>query len=222
MESITRVLAFCALLSLPHALHAAGFTLKTAESAPEGISEEIRQALQPKAIQLIQDGKPAIEIWLRKEVPVKSESPSLNSIPEAALLGAVAVHTDQFRDYKDNKIPPGVYTARFVLQPADGNHLGTAIYTTFAALIPAAADKQITGFDRYAPMVKASGKLTPSGHPVVLNLRPVSGEAAETPKLTEPEPEHRAIRLKLPVKTSGGEAGAIPFELVYEGHGHTY
>ena len=220
METIIRSLTLLVLLLLAHAPRAAGFELSTAQSAPQGVSETILNLLQPQAVQLLRDGKPALEIWLFKEVPVKSAPPKLRSIPETTLLGAVAVRSEEFRDYKDNQIPPGVYTARFVLQPQDGDHLGTADYSTFITLLPVAVDKEPASFERYQPMVKASGRITPSGHPVVLNLRPVSSTEAKAPALTEPDSESKAIRLKVPAKPAEGETAEILFDLVYQGHGH--
>ena len=202
------------------------FTLKTTDKPPpKEIGESIRTVLQPKAIQLLSGDKPALEIWFRQEIPLKSKPSSANdalgSITEIALIGAVAVEEKGVQDYKGNDVSPGIYTARFGLQPQDGDHLGTADYNTFLVLIPADSDKELNGIDKFKPMVKASGKATSSGHPVVLSLRPPSGEAA-APSLTEPATDHRAIRLKLPGKISGGsDKSDIVFDLVYQGKGHT-
>src|SRR6185436_14403819 len=102
--------------------NAADFTLKTAtKQPPKEISDSIRAVLQADAIQLVQGDKPALEIWLRQEVPLKSKPASakeaLMAINETALVGAVVVSEPSLRDYKDNEIPKGIYTARFALQP---------------------------------------------------------------------------------------------------------
>src|SRR5512140_783503 len=56
---------------------AAEFSLKTAEKpAPKQVSESIRAVLQPKSIQLVEGDKPALEIWLRQEVPLKAKPAS--------------------------------------------------------------------------------------------------------------------------------------------------
>ena len=205
---------------------AADFTLKTAEKPPpKEIGDSIRSVLQPKAIQLLSGDKPALEIWFRQEIPLKSKPASptdaLSAVSETALVGAVAVEEKGLQDYKGNDVPTGTYTARFGLQPQDGDHLGTADYNTFLVLIPADSDKDLNGLDKFKPMVKASGKATTSGHPVVLSLRPPSGDAT-APSITEPATDHKAIRLKLPGKVSGGADKAdIVFDLVYQGKGHT-
>lgn len=217
MEILTRA---ALVLTLFVASAQADWTAKRSESAPpDALSPAIAAALPKTAIQVLQDDKPQIEIWLRDPVPLKRSTASLNSIAETTLVGAVSIHSNDFSDYKGNAIPSGVYTARFALQPQDGDHLGTADYGTFLALIPAKADQEVEGISKYTPMVKASGKITPSGHPAVISLRPVSRPAAALPAITEPAPDHRAVQLKLSGKPSDGDKVEIPFDLVFEGHG---
>ena len=221
MEIVNRTLftAFVSLLTL--CAQAADFAVKTAETpVPKELGESIRAALEPKSIQLTQDGKPVLEIWLRRDVPLKNAAAKLDSLAEATLVGAVAVRGGGLTDYKNNEVPQGTFTARYILQPQDGDHLGSAEFNYFIALIGTDTDKELTGLDKYRPVTKASGKLTPSGHPLIISLRPVSGDAGQTPRLTEPAAEHKAIRLSLTGKDRAGEKVELPFELVYEGHGH--
>jgi hypothetical protein len=204
-------------------IEAAEFTLKTADkAAPKEVGESIRGALEAKAIQLIQSDKPALEIWLRKELPLKSKPASaaeaLGALAETTFVGVISVNDTSLRDYKDNEIPKGLYTARYGLQPKDGDHLGTSEFDYYLVLIAAAEDQELNGLDKFRPMVKASGKSTASGHPLVVSLRPASGEGA-TPGLTEPAAEHKAIRLKVPAK-AGAEKTEVAFDLIYQGHGH--
>lgn len=205
-------------------LNAADLKLKVSEQpAPAEISETIKALLSSKSIALTDGGKPVFQFWPLKEVPLKSKPSStataLDSVAEATLLGAVSVQGGGLKDYKDNDISKGVYTARFVLQPQNGDHLGTAEFNYFIALVGATDDKQPTTFTSYGPLVKASGKQTSSGHPLVMSLRPVSEGVGDSPSLTEPASEHKAIRVKLAGKAEGGKAD-LAFDLVYEGHGH--
>jgi hypothetical protein len=202
----------------------ADFTLKTADKpAPKEMGESIRAVLQPKAIQLVQGDKPALEIWLRQEVPLKSKPASANdalaAISETALVAAIAVNDTSLRDYKDNEVPKGTYTARFALQPKDGDHLGTAEFDSFLVLTDAQNDKELNGLNTFKALTKASGKSTSSGHPMIVSLRPASGEGT-TPRLTEPAAEHKAIRLKVPAKAGSGDQTDLVFDLVFQGHGH--
>jgi hypothetical protein len=221
---ITTGVLVAALFWGPH-VSAADFALKTADKpSPKEIGDSIRAVLQSKDIQLVQGDKPALEIWLRQEVPLKSKPSSageaLAALGETTLIGAVAVNDASLRDYKDNEIPKGVYTARFGLQPKDGDHLGTAEFDYFLVLIAAENDKDLNGLGQFKPMVKASGKATSSGHPLVVSLRPASGEGT-TPSLTEPVAEHKAIRVKVPGKASDGGKSDLTFDVIYQGHGHT-
>jgi len=222
IQFIATVLATA--LSVVVNLHAADTALKTVEkTAPKEIGDSMRAVLESKAIQLMQGDKPALEIWFRQEVPLKSKPASANealgTIPETTFMGVVSVIESSLRDYKDNEIPKGTYAARFGLQPKDGDHLGTAEFDYFLVLIAAADDKELNGFDKFKPMVKASGKSTASGHPLVVSLRPSSGAGA-APALAEPLAEHKVIRVKLPAKPVGGEKTEITFDVVYQGHGH--
>ena len=209
------------LLSAP--LRAADFALKIEEkAAPAEIGGSIRSVLQSKAIELLQGDKPVLELWFRQEVPLKSKpaapAEALGAIPETTVMGAVVVTGPSLRDYKDNDIPKGVYTARFGLQPKDGDHLGTAEFDSFLVLIAAENDKELNGLNKFKPMVKASGKSTASGHPLVVSLRPASGEGT-LPRLSDPVEEHKAIRVKVSGQ-AGAEKSDIVFDLVFQGHGH--
>jgi len=217
------VAAALAFSSLPPA-KAADANLKVADKpAPKEISDSIRGVLQSKALQIGSGDKPSLEIWLRQEVPLKAKpsGDSVNEIAETTIVGAVAVEEKGMQDYKGNDIPAGVYTARFGMQPQDGDHLGTADFNTFLVLIPADSDKDLNGLDKFKPMVKASGKATASGHPVVISLRPAQVEDG-LPKITEPAPDHKAVRVKIPGKIPGGSDKAdVAFDLVFQGKGHT-
>ncbi len=207
------------------AASAADFSVKIGNQAPPAqISEPIRAALSPKPVQLLEGDKLILQIWFRQEVPLKSKqsdaSSSVSNLSEAGLVAAVSVEGPGLKDYKDNDIPKGVFTARFAMQPGDGDHLGTAEFNTFLVLISSDNDKALDTFTKFTPMVKASGKLSASGHPVVISLRPVSSTEGNFPSVTEPAAEHKAIRVKVPGKTADGQTGDVFFELVYQGHGH--
>ena len=218
------------LLGLSFWLQAAGtssaaeLTLKvTDKEPPKELDPSIRSRLQAKAIQLLNGDKPAYEFWFSNEVPLpaKPDSPAkaLQTIRQATLLGVVSVSSDQ-RDYRDDELYAGVYTMRFALQPQDGNHLGTSEYNYFAVLIQAKIDTKLDGITDYKPMVKASSKGTTSDHPIILSLRPSATEEGDFPKLNEPAPEHKSVRIKLRTKVAGADQPSnLVFELVYEGKG---
>jgi hypothetical protein len=202
---------------------AADLTLKkTKKEPPTELDSSIRKALQSEAIQLVDGGKAVLEFWFSSELPLQSKpeeiSNGLQSVKQTTLLGAVAVLENR-RDYRDNDLNTGVYTIRLGLQPQDGNHLGTAEYPFFAVLVLAKNDLKLEGLADYKALVKASSKETATDHPVILSLRPSTSADGELPKLEEPAPEHKSIRVKLPAKAPGSEKATVVFELVYEGKG---
>jgi hypothetical protein len=192
--------------------------LKVADKAPKELDPSLQKLLQPKSIQV----DDAFEFWLVSELPLSSKPPSaakaLDSVKQTTLLGVVSV-PKAARDYRDDEIAAGTYTMRFVLQPQDGNHLGSAEFPYFAALTPAKLDTKPEGITDYKSLVKASSKETSTDHPVVLSLRPANSDAGEFPKLEEPAPEHKSVRVKLPA-SAAGQKTAIVFDIVYEGKGH--
>jgi len=221
--STLRLFAALACLCQTSALQAGGLALKVVKKdPPSAIDESIRKTLQPTAIQLLDGDKAAFEFWLSAEVPLQSEpaSPSaaMDAIKQSTLLGVVAVGSDT-RDYKDAELFAGVYTMRFGLQPQDGNHLGTSEFNYFAVLVTAKKDVKPDGITDYKALVRASRSGTPSDHPVILSLRPVSSVGSEAPKMNEPASEHKSVILKIPARVEGGEQTALFFELVYYGKG---
>jgi hypothetical protein len=204
----------------PASIPAADLSLKVEEKAPpQELPAEIRSALQGKAIRLMDGDKPAFEFWLRSELPLVSPpagpSKSLDSLKQAALLGAVRLGSDA-RDYRDDEMGAGVYTMRFGLQPSDGNHLGTAEFSYFAVLIPVKYDTKLDGIADYKAMVKASSKDTSTEHPLILSLRPVNEAGGGLPSLKEPAPSHKSVRVSVPGKAGEAKAEVI-FDLVFEG-----
>ena len=198
------IIAFVTVLTCVAAF---GADLKvTDKPVPKEVGPSIQKLIAPKSVQV-----GPFELWLVAELPGKS----LESLKQATLLGVVSVPKSA-RDYRDDEIAAGVYTMRFILQPQDGNHLGTSELPQFAALTPAKLDTKPDGITDYKSLVKASSKETSTDHPMILSLRPVSSASGEFPRLEEPAPEHKSVR----VKVSGAEKTAIVFDIVYEGKGH--
>jgi len=204
-------------------LCAAELTVRVTEKEPpKELDAFVRAVLQKKAVQLVDGDRPVWEFWLVNELPLQSKPASLakamDTLKQPALLGAVSV-PKALRDYRDDELAAGVYTMRFALQPQDGNHLGTAEFSYFAALTPAKLDTKPDGIADYKALVKASSKETSTDHPLILSLRPAGAEAGDTPSLQEPVSEHKSVRVKVPAK-AGGDKMSLSFEVVYEGKGH--
>ena len=211
------------ILTATAPLPAAELTLKVVDKEPpKAVAAAIAGGLQKKAVELLDGDTPVYEFWFASEVPLQAKPASLpkalDAVKQATLLGVVSVPKAQ-RDYRDDELAAGVYTMRFALQPQDGNHLGTAEFTYFAVLVPTRVDTKPDGLPDYKSLVKASSKETTTDHPVILSLRPAPSAEGDLPKLNEPAPEHKSVRVQVPAK-AGAESTSLVFEVVYEGKGH--
>ncbi|MBI4662735.1 MAG: hypothetical protein HY735_28305 [Verrucomicrobia bacterium] len=192
---------------------------------PAEVDSSLRKTVKPSAIQVLDGDQPVFEFWLSTEVALQSKPESaakaMDAIKQSALLGLAVVNSDQ-RDYKDGELPKGVYTMRFCLQPQDGNHLGTAEFNYFAVLVQAKNDPKLESLANYKELVRASRKDTANDHPIILSLRPPSSTDGDLPKLSEPAPEHKSVRVKISARVAGtGEESSLIFELVFQGKGKT-
>lgn len=203
----------------------ADLTVKVSDNpAPTEVSEPIRALLQNKAVQLLAGERPVFEFWLVRELPLKSRPASntnpFGAVPVAALLGVVSLSATG-RDYRDDDVPPGIYTMRYLPQPQDGNHLGTAEFPSFALLVSPKLDAKPDSFTEAKPLVRASGKANPTDHPLVLSLRPASVAGSEFPTLATPIPEHKSVAIEMSARVPGDASPiSIHFEIVYQGIGH--
>ncbi|MFO1501501.1 MAG: hypothetical protein U1G07_24460 [Verrucomicrobiota bacterium] len=219
MKTLTILLGL--VLSALGSIRAAEITLKSVDrQPPTAVSDAIKAVLQTRAIQLIEGDQAAFEFWFGREIPLKGKiegvGNGLQALSEMTLLGVATIGEGK-RDYKDSEIPAGTYTMRFGLQPQDGDHLGTADFPYFVVLIPAKSDQELQSFKTYKAMLKASGKATATGHPIVISLRPVN-DSKDVPALTRPVADHKAVKLNLRAKAADSESAAdLAFELVYEG-----
>jgi len=201
--------------------YAAELTLKVVDKAPPAeLAAPVKDALQSKAVQLLDGDKPVVEFWFASAVTLKAKPEAglkaLEALPEVALLGAVQYHATQ-HDYRDDEITPGVYTMRYGLQPKDGNHLGTSEFNYYAILLPAAIDKTLEGFKGHEDMVKSSSTDRSADHPAILSLRPATSEPPLT--IHAPVEDHKAFGVELPCKVDGADV-KLGLDLVFKGMGH--
>ncbi len=184
------------------------------EAAPKELAEPVRKLMGDHAVQLLDaKGEVLAQVWFRKDVPAKAASGELTyqQLPESTVVGALKVV--KLRDYRKQKIKPGVYTLRYGLQPMDGDHMGTAPYSEFLLACPAADDKAPTPLETKA-LNELSGKSTGS-HPAVLLLFPGTGAAAE-PKLVNKGEGHWVLFQQLDA-SAGGKKAKLPIGLTLVG-----
>ena len=152
-------------------------------------------------------GELTLELWFRTELPTKaSEAQAQNGltyreVPESTVVGAVRV-VRQFIDFRKQKIKPGVYTLRLGFQPMDGDHMGTAPFSEFCLLCPAAEDKSPETLET-KPLQELAGKTTGT-HPGVMLLFPAK-DAAE-PKLVDKGEGNWVLQFKQDAAVAGKKA----------------
>ena len=190
---------------------APAYSIKTAsdKAPPKELAEPVRKLLEGRCVQLL-DGKGAVlaEVWFRKDVPVKATEAQIKNgltykeLPPSTVVGALRVPKG-ITDYRKQKIPAGVYTLRYGLQPMDGDHMGTAPYNDFLMASPAADDKK-PDLLAVKPLHELSTKVT-ENHPAVFLLFPGKG-AAKEPKLVARPGDHQVLLIRLNASSGGKKA----------------
>jgi hypothetical protein len=186
------------------------------EAAPKELAEPVRKLMDEHAVRLLNaKGEALVEVWFRKDVPAKAQAGgelTYQQVSESTVVGALKV-VKQIRDYRKQKIKPGVYTLRYGPQPMDGDHMGTAPYAEFVLASPAADDKTAAPLATKA-LHELSAKSTNS-HPAILLLFPGTGAAAE-PKLVNKGEGHWVLLQLLDAK-AGDKKAKLPIGVVLIG-----
>ena len=188
------------LTALPLQAADSPYTVKVVDAAPpKEVEEPIRKLLQEKCVQIsTAKGDLLLELWFDKELAVKATEAQIKNgltyreVPETTVVGAAHVVKDHY-DYRKQKIAPGVYTLRLAFQPMDGDHMGTAQYSEFLLMCPAAEDKKATTMEAKA-LQEMSAKST-GAHPGVFLLFP-GKDAGEEPKLVDKGEGHWVLMSK--------------------------
>jgi hypothetical protein len=214
MLFMSRLLAVGVLLAAVPAFAAdAKYRIKSVSApAPKELAEPIRKLMSEHAVQLTDSkGTVLCEVWLRKELPVKTTPEQIKNgltyrdLEESTLLGAVRFH-QPFSDYRKHKVKPGVYTLRLGFQPMDGDHMGTAPNSEFCLLI-AAKDDTKPDLLETKQLQERSAKAIGGSHPGVFLLFP-NEKPGDGPKLVEKENDHWVAMLKGTVSVGGQKTPA--------------
>jgi hypothetical protein len=191
---------------------------------PEELAAPVRDSMAPGAARILGPDGPLFEIWFRKVVPVKDAAGAelgiaYPRIPGGTLFGAVRV-LQEFRDYRRQRIKPGVYTLRYALHPTDGNHMGISDYRDFLVIVPATADQDLAPI-AFDDLMQRSRKTTGGTHPCALSLL-AAEEAAESPGFTLTHDEASdfwLLHLSVPWQAGSGAPSPTKMVLVVVGFG---
>ena len=220
---IRRTLAVAALLALAASSLAADakLTVKVEKAdPPKELSDAVRKTLSDQAMSVSDEkGKLICTVWAAKALDTKATAEQAKAglkyshVEETTVVGAVKF-AEEWKDYRKQKIKPGVYTLRLGVQLMDGDHMGTAPYNEFALLCPAAEDKA-PDLMEVKELFELSGKSTGRKHPGVVLLFP-NKTPAEAPAIEAKPKEHVVLSYRVPA-TAAGQKANLGFSLVIVG-----
>ena len=149
--------------------------MERTDGLPPDVPDRLVNLLDPAGYRVVRDEGEAIEFWFPPALPMQDPSAELGveypTLPPGGLIGIVRT-TGEWSTYKAQAVPPGIYTLRYAVQPADGDHTGQTWFRDFVLLIPLALDN----FDPYGvpeqePLVEASSTIIEGGtHPMTMAL----------------------------------------------------
>jgi len=188
---------------------------KHSDPVPSELAAAVAQALAPGGVRASAGGA-SISFWWVKALPLKSDGTDVawTGVEEGSLIGAVKIDRD-FRDIRGRVVRAGVYTLRYGIQPANGDHLGVSPYRDFLLLSPAAEDTDAAprGHDG---TIELSKHTIGGSHPAVWSIDPpVASEAPMAIHTTDLG--HKALVMELPVSRGGASAGMLRFGVVLVG-----
>lgn len=188
-------------------------TVAGVSGLPEGISDAVARVLNPEGYRVELEGAPLADFWFRNELPLEGESDGLfgielGAVTSSGLVGAVRFH-DAWTDYRETDLNPGVYTLRYWIQPADGDHMGVSEYRDFLLICPSDIDVDPEQLFEEEALLELSTKASERVHPAVVAVFPIWDEVEE-PSMVLNEIDQWTLAVPLADRTLG---------IVVEGHG---
>jgi hypothetical protein len=172
------VLSFLALAAAE-----AKFSAKVEKVAPpDKLAAAVRKLLDGQALVVRSGDDVVMRVWFRTEIPVKATEEQVKNgltyreIPEGTLVGALEFPAE-FTDFRKQKLPAGVYTLRYAVQPDIGDHTDTAPHPDFCLICPSDEDKTEEPVEK-KKLIELSSKVNEGRHPAVLLLWPNNGKDA--------------------------------------------
>ena len=193
---------------------------KVTEAAPQELAPAVRQALHGEALRVVGPNGTLCEIWLRKVVPAKATATQelgivYGQLAEGTLVAAVRFPVE-VKDYRRQRVKPGVYTLRYALVPVDGSHLGVAPQRDFLVAAPAAADQSPDSLTRDAAL-NLGRKTTGTSHPSVWSLS--VAEPSGAPVITHQEDgDLWVLQFRVQMQSGNSSPSTVPMALVVVGY----
>jgi hypothetical protein len=138
---------------------------------PAATSTEIKAAVEDKGYRVTLDDGWTADLWFVKELKLtKTDSPGAlyPELSNSEFVGLISLPKGM-TDFRGQAIPAGIYTLRYQLLPADGNHLGVSPNPDFLLAIPIANDAKPEAQYSFDKLVALSAKST-GAHPGVIAM----------------------------------------------------
>lgn len=179
-------------------------------------SDSIKAALEQTGYKVTSgSGAEICQIWFRKALPdnqpTNDQGAIFTQIGVSTLVGVIQFPA-KTTDYRGQPIKAGVYTLRYAMNPADGNHMGIAQTRDFLLMSPIETDKDASAQFAFKDLVKMSAQSAGTQHPCGLNMGSAEGQSA-FPAEIEDDSGHVILAAK--VKTASGKD--IAFQLTVKG-----
>ncbi len=190
------------------------FALETVEGLPEGLSEAVQDVLSPQGHRVRKAGTPMADYWFRTELPLEGQSEGvfgieMGAVTASALVGVVRFH-DTWIDYRETDLAAGLYSLRYWIQPADGDHMGVSEYRDFLLVLSALEDQDPAQLYEKDPLLELSQRASERVHPAVVGVFPIWDEVEAPAALVMNEIDQWTLAVTIGDRVIG---------VVVEGHG---
>jgi hypothetical protein len=193
------------------------------QAPPSGFSAAVQKSLGAEGYGLMDaTGKTVAEIWLRKAVPASAKPVGPKgavlypNLAEGELLGALRF-VKEGHDYRDQSIPPGLYTMRYGLQPENGDHLGVSVYRDYALILPAGKDTGLAPPPEKA-LHTGSAESAGANHPAVFLLQAAPKDAKDAAIVRDESKNLWGVILNLGLSVKDDSAPvSMPVQLIIVG-----
>jgi hypothetical protein len=187
-----------------------------ADAPPAEVAASVGAVLRPGGARVAAGGV-TLDFWWVGALATShgAGAAGWRQVAEGSLVGAVRISAP-FKEIRGKTVKAGVYTLRFALQPANGDHLGVSPHREFLLIVPAAADVD-PGPIAHDRVVELSAKALGTSHPAAWSLDPPVSKGQPMTVATTPD-AFESVVFEIPLTGNGTAAGALRFGLVLVGH----
>ena len=149
---------------------------RTGPLTAEGVSADMKQAIEDKGYHVVLDDGWSADFWFARALAVSANGPAGALYPylgNGQFVGVVTLPKGM-SDYRGQAISPGTYTLRYQYIPQDANHMGVSPNPDFLLAIPVSTDTNPNESLPFKRLVSLSAKATATAHPAVLAMAPAA------------------------------------------------